>query len=68
MEEILITGITGFVGSHLADMCLAKGLRVHGLRRYHLSSMKNVKQIIVLAMNITTNCNLLIIGPLDVHH
>ncbi len=45
MEEILITGITGFVGSHLADMCLAKGLRVHGLRRYHLSSMKNVKQI-----------------------
>ena len=24
MEKILITGITGFVGSHIADLCIKK--------------------------------------------
>jgi GDP-4-dehydro-6-deoxy-D-mannose reductase len=43
--DILITGITGFVGSHLAELCLGKGLNVSGLRRYHLSNMKNVQHL-----------------------
>ena len=42
MEKVLITGITGFVGSHLADYCLDMRLQVAGLKRYHLSNMKNV--------------------------
>ncbi len=43
MTNVLITGITGFVGSHLADFCLARpDIAVFGFRRYHLSSFKNV--------------------------
>lgn len=32
--KILITGITGFVGSHLADYALSKNTEVHGLSRW----------------------------------
>lgn len=50
MKKVLITGITGFVGSHLAELALAKKVEVHGFKRYHLSNMKNVlsfeKQVI----------------------
>jgi len=45
MDKVLITGITGFVGSHLADHCLERGQEVFGFRRYHLSSMHNVAHI-----------------------
>lgn len=44
MKHILITGITGFVGSHLADYILKKkNCKVHGLKRWHLSNLKNIK-------------------------
>lgn len=35
--NVLITGITGFTGSHLADYCVEKGYNVYGLTRgrYH---------------------------------
>ena len=29
--RVLITGITGFAGSHLADTCVARGTEVWGL-------------------------------------
>lgn len=45
-ERILITGITGFVGSHLADLALEKGCIVYGLRRWNLSRLRNVRHII----------------------
>ena len=45
-ERILITGITGFVGSHLADLALEKGHTVYGLKRWNLSRMRNVRHII----------------------
>jgi len=45
-ERILITGITGFVGSHLADLALEKGCTVYGLKRWNLSRMRNVKHLI----------------------
>jgi len=45
MKRVLITGITGFVGSHLADFCLQRGLNVFGFRRYHLSNLRNVTHI-----------------------
>ena len=45
-EKILITGITGFVGSHLADSALTKGHTVYGLKRWNLSRMRNVRHII----------------------
>lgn len=43
MKKVLITGITGFVGSHLGEYCLEKGAIVYGFKRYHLSDMKNVR-------------------------
>ncbi len=44
-EKILITGITGFVGSHLADLALEKGAEVHGLKRWNLSRLRNIRHI-----------------------
>jgi len=45
-QRILITGITGFVGSHLADLALLdKGCVVYGLKRWNLSRMRNIKHI-----------------------
>lgn len=45
VEKILITGITGFVGSHLADFLLEKGYEVHGTKRWNLSRLRNVKHL-----------------------
>lgn len=45
MKKILITGITGFVGSHLAEYCLEKKVEVFGFKRWHLSNMQNVLHI-----------------------
>ena len=45
-ERILITGITGFVGSHLADLAIEKECKVYGLKRWNLSRMRNVRHII----------------------
>lgn len=42
--KILITGITGFAGSHLAEYALKQGAEVWGTRRWR-SSMANVKHI-----------------------
>ena len=45
MEKILITGITGFVGSHIADLCVEKRKKIYGFKRYHLSRMDNIRHI-----------------------
>ena len=46
-ERVLITGITGFVGSHMADFLLSrgKGPEIYGLKRWHLSRTDNVRHI-----------------------
>lgn len=48
MERILITGITGFVGSHLADHIAAVpgDFQIIGTKRWHLSRMDNVRHLI----------------------
>jgi len=45
MKKVLITGVTGFVGSHLAEYCLEKDIKLFGFKRYHLSNFKNVLHI-----------------------
>jgi GDP-4-dehydro-6-deoxy-D-mannose reductase len=48
-EKILITGVTGFVGSHLADFIFEKfddKYDIYATRRYHLSRMDNVYHIV----------------------
>ncbi len=41
MKRVLITGITGFVGSHLAELLLAKKFEVHGIIRWR-SKTENI--------------------------
>ncbi|MFH1537815.1 MAG: GDP-mannose 4,6-dehydratase [bacterium] len=43
--KALITGITGFVGSHMADFLLNEGIEVHGTRRRR-SPLVNIKDIL----------------------
>jgi GDP-4-dehydro-6-deoxy-D-mannose reductase len=43
-EKALITGITGFVGSHLAELLLAKDMEVHGIKRWR-SKTDNIDHI-----------------------
>lgn len=45
-KKVLITGITGFVGSHLADLALGKNVEVYGLKRWHLSKLRNISHIL----------------------
>ena len=46
-KKILITGITGFVGSHLADYIIENNFdaEIYGLKRWHLSNLKHIKHI-----------------------
>lgn len=47
-ERVIITGVTGFVGSHLADYILENhaNVEIYATRRYHLSRMDHVYHII----------------------
>ncbi|MDO8527717.1 MAG: GDP-mannose 4,6-dehydratase [Deltaproteobacteria bacterium] len=45
--KILITGITGFVGSHMADFLLEKKeVHVYGLKRWNLSRLRNIRHLL----------------------
>lgn len=47
MSRILITGVTGFVGSHMADFILQNqpDAEIYATKRWHLSKMDNVRAI-----------------------
>ena len=47
-KKILITGITGFVGSHMADYILEnhENIDLYGTIRWHLSKTNNIEKII----------------------
>ena len=42
MSKILISGVAGFIGSHLADYLIAKGHKVLGLDNFSTGDRKNV--------------------------
>lgn len=44
MKIALITGITGFAGSHLAELLLKEGVEVHGIQRWR-SKSDNINHI-----------------------
>lgn len=46
MTKVLITGVSGFVGSHLADYALKKNVKVYGLKRWHLTKLRNIRHIL----------------------
>lgn len=43
--KVLLTGITGFVGSHLAEYCLERSVEVFGIKRWR-SPLDNIKHIV----------------------
>ena len=43
-ERVFITGITGFAGSHLAELLLEKGIEVWGIKRWR-SKTENIDHI-----------------------
>lgn len=43
--KVLITGATGFVGSHLAELCIQKGCEVYGTTRWR-SNTKNLNHLL----------------------
>jgi len=46
-EKILITGIAGFAGSHLADYLLEKeNIEIYGLKRWNIERMRNIKHLL----------------------
>src|SRR3989344_9481232 len=46
-QKTLVTGITGFVGSHLADLLLEKeGIEIYGLKRWNIEPLRNVKHLL----------------------
>jgi CDP-paratose synthetase len=40
-KSILITGITGFLGSHIAEKFLIEGFKVIGLKRVNSNTWRN---------------------------
>lgn len=57
-QQILITGISGFIGSHLAEYCLRQGAVIHGtIRSHHLGD--ELKRIAAIRDSITLHeCDL----------
>ncbi len=45
-ERVLITGVAGFIGSHLADFYLARGMDVIGVDNFITGSPKNIKHLL----------------------
>jgi len=46
-EKILITGIEGFVGSHLADFLLENGAyEIYGIKRWNNSRLRNIRHLL----------------------
>ncbi len=47
MKKVLITGVSGFVGSHLAEYCLTKEAEVHGTVRWRsqVENLENIKNL-----------------------
>ena len=45
MERVLITGVAGFLGSHLADRFLKEGFEVIGMDNFITGSPKNIEHI-----------------------
>jgi GDP-4-dehydro-6-deoxy-D-mannose reductase len=43
-RKVLITGVTGFAGSHLAELLLKEGIEVHGVQRWR-SKNDNIEHI-----------------------
>lgn len=44
--DVLVTGVSGFVGSHLSELIISKGVNVHGLMRWR-SPVDNIHDLLL---------------------
>ena len=66
-EKILITGITGFVGSHMADYLIGReDVQLFGTKRWNLSRLRNIKHLINDSRLTIIDCD--ITDPVSVHN
>ena len=46
-QKVLITGITGFVGSHMADFLINReDVELYGTKRWNLSRLRNIRHLL----------------------
>lgn len=45
-KQVLITGVAGFIGSHLAEYLISHGASIIGIDNFSLGSEKNIKNIL----------------------
>lgn len=46
-QRVLITGITGFVGSHMADLLIGRDdVELYGTKRWNLSRLRNIRHLL----------------------
>ena len=58
MAKILITGATGFIGSHLFDLFLSKGYDVYGISNTRTKkSISKIKRIIIILYTSLRTCH-----------
>ena len=68
MKKILITGATGFVGSHLAELCVESGHKVVAFDRYNPNynlgwlekskyNNEDMNEILNIELNVNQNIN-----------
>tara|TARA_Y100000294_G_scaffold164940_1_gene172082 strand:+ start:304 stop:564 length:261 start_codon:yes stop_codon:yes gene_type:complete len=50
MEKILITGATGFIGSHLTELCVEKGYEVVAFDKYNPNNNINTSIGLIYAL------------------
>ena len=46
MDKFLITGVNGFVGSHMAELLLKKKKKIYATKRWHLSNLNNIGHLL----------------------
>ena len=60
MRRALISGVTGFVGSHLAEHLIKDGYKVFGLKRWRSDkqNISHIKELNLIEGDITDICSL----------
>lgn len=43
--KVLITGVAGFIGSHIAETLIDKGFKVYGIDNLHTGNLDNIKEL-----------------------
>lgn len=59
MQKVLITGIAGFAGSHLADLLLEKeNIEIYGLKRWNIERLRNIRHLLDNPRVILLDCDI----------